>query len=452
MPTNLYKSLFGDMPVITIDTLLHPQQILTLTGSCLEEHSLAIHEGKILAILPRHQALEQYHAKQSYQLSNHLIMPGLVNTHTHISMNLLKGLADDLKVLPWLENHIWPAEAAVITPKFVVDGARLAMAEMIRGGITTFNDTYFYAEDMAKLADEVGIRAVLSETFFKFSTPWSPNSDASFARTKDLLAITQGSKTLKTAIFPHAPYSTDIPLLEKIAAFAQEHDLLIHTHLLESQHEIDECIKEFSKTPVELWHELGIIGPKTIAAHMTKVNDNDLAVFKQTGASVVHCPESNMKLASGVCPVQKMIDLGINLALGTDGAASNNDLDMFGEMKSAAFLAKVSSDNPEALNAKTVLEMATINGAKALHWDKEIGTLAVGKMADIIAIDMNTIDTQPCFNPISQLVYATPRHQVSHVWVNGKILMDNRALTTLDEAAILANAKEWQQTLKTYAL
>jgi len=434
-----------------VETLVHAGQILVNSKTVLEKHSLAVSGGKIVAILPQSEVKQQYTAKHTVDLPEHVLMPGLVNAHTHISMNLLRGLADDLKLLTWLQDHIWPAEAAVISPEFVMDGALLAMAELIRGGVTTFNDNYFYMKDLAEIVSQVGMRAVLAECFFKFSTPWSPTPDASFARSEELVDFCKTTETIYPAIFPHAPYSTDIPLLEKLSAFANKHDLLVHTHLMESQMEIDESIKEHGKRPIKLWHELGLIHDKTIAVHMTHVNDEDLDIIVKAGASTVHCPESNMKLASKVSPVQKMLDMGINVALGTDGAASNNDLDMFGEMKSAAFLSKVSTDNPESLNAQTVIEMATINGAKALHLDHEIGTLEVGKAADMIAIDFDTLETQPCYAVVPQLVYNVPRHNVTHVWVNGKILMQDRELTTIDEQALMQKTKIWQAKLKQYA-
>jgi 5-methylthioadenosine/S-adenosylhomocysteine deaminase len=437
--------------VQAVDFIVHPGQIITIEGPILTEHSIVVKGTEILAILPSVEAKKSYQAAREYPLPTHVIMPGLVNAHTHVSMNLLKGLADDLDLLTWLQKHIWPAEAAVISPEFVRDGALLAMAELIRGGVTCFNDNYFYVEDLAEVVESVGMRAVLAEAFFKFSTPWSPSADFAFERTQKLIEFCRKSTLVRPAIFPHAPYSTDVPLLEKISAFAREHGLIIHSHLLESQHEIDESLKEYDKRPLKLWHELGLIGPKTIAVHMTHVNDEDLALIAASGAHVVHCPESNMKLASGVCPVQKMLDQGINVAIGTDGAASNNDLDLFGEMRSAAFLSKVTTGNPESLSAETVLKMATLNGAKALQWDKEIGSLAVGKKADFIAIELDTIETLPCFNAVSQLVYATPRQQVTHVWVNGKILLDERKLTTIDEVALLAKTRAWQPKLQAYA-
>ena len=434
-----------------VEILIHAGHVLVNSNMVLENHTLAVSEGKIIAILPQSEAKKTYMAKETLNLPQHLLMPGLVNAHTHISMNLLRGLADDLKLLTWLQDHIWPAEAAVISPEFVRDGALLAMAELIRGGVTTFNDNYFYMKDLAEVVNQVGMRAVLAECFFKFSTPWSPTPDASFARSEELISFCKTTKTIYPAIFPHAPYSTDVPLLERLSAFAKKHDLLIHTHLMESQMEIDESIKEYGKRPIKLWHELGLIHDKTIAVHMTHVNDEDLDIILKAGASTVHCPESNMKLASKVSPIQKMLDMGINVALGTDGAASNNDLDMFGEMKSAAFLSKVSTDNPESLNAQTVIEMATLNGAKALHLDHEIGTLEVGKAADMIAIDFATLETQPCYAVVPQLVYNVPRHNVTHVWVNGKMLMDNRKLTTIDETALMQKTRNWQAKLKQYA-
>lgn len=434
-----------------IDLLLHPGQLLTMEGPVSQGVSVAVHQGKIEAVLSRQEAQEQYQARRVYDLPTHILMPGLVNAHTHVSMNLLKGLADDLNLLTWLNHHIWPAEAKVISPEFVKDGALLAMAELIRGGVTCFNDNYFYMKDLAEIVEEVGMRAVLAEAFFKFSTPWSPSPDASFARTKDLMAFCQSSSTVYPAIFPHAPYSTDRPLLEKIADFAQEHDLLVHTHLLESQMEIDESLKEYGQRPIALWKAWGLIHQKTIAVHMTHVNEEDLDLIQEAKASVVHCPESNMKLASGVCPVQAMLDRGINVALGTDGAASNNDLDMFGEMRSAAFLSKVSTGRPESLNAQCILEMATQGGAKALHLQHEIGSIAVGKAADLIAVEMNTVETAPVYDPPSQLVYATPRSQVTHTWVAGQTLMENRVLTTIDVDALLEKTQAWKVKLAPYA-
>lgn len=434
-----------------VKTLIHPKQILTMTGELLNDYSLAVEGGLFVGIVPTLEAKTQFTAQEEYSLPTHVLMPGLINAHTHVSMNLLKGLADDLKLLAWLQNHIWPAEAAVISPEFVKDGALLAMAELIRGGVTCFNDNYFYMDELAEVVNEVGMRAVLAECFFKFSTPWSPNPEVAFERMERLIAFCKTTETITPAIFPHAPYSTDIPLLEKISAFAKKHDLIIHTHLLESQTEINEYIDEHKCRPLDLWNKLGLIGPKTVAVHMTYVNDEDMKIIRIQKAHVVNCPESNMKLASKVSPVQKMLNMGINVALGTDGAASNNDLDMFGEMKSAAFLSKVWTDDPESLNAKTVLEMATLNGAKALQLADKVGTIEIGKALDAIAVDMDTIETLPCFNPVSQLVYATPRNQVTHVWVNGKILMDNRKLTTIDEAALKKKAYAWQDKLKVYA-
>ena len=430
-----------------VTTLIHPKQIHTMTGELLNDYSLAVEGSLIVGIIPTKEAKTQFSAKQEYSLPTHVLMPGLINAHTHTSMNLVKGLADDLKLLAWLQNHIWPAEAATISPEFVRDGALLAMAELIRGGVTCFLDDYHYVDERAIVVDQVGMRAFLSEPIFKFSMPWNLNEDASLARTERLIDFCKSSKTVYPALFPHAPYSTTLPILEKAAVFARKHDLLIHSHLLESQTEINEYLAEYKRRPIDVWNEIGLIGPKTIAVHMTHVNDEDLEIIRLQKAHIAHCPESNMKLASRVAPVQKMLEMGINVALGTDGAASNNDLDMFGEMKSAAFLSKVTTDDPESLNAKTVLEMATINGAKALHLADKIGSIELGKVLDVIAIDMDTIETIPCFNPVSQLVYATPRNQVTHVWVNGKILMDNRKLTTIDEEALKKKAYTWKENL-----
>lgn len=433
-----------------IDALIHAKYLLTGSGPLLFQHSIAVHQTKIWAILPTAEARKIYSAHSEFNLSQHLVMPGFINAHTHLSMNLLRGLADDVSVRSWLEDFIWPAEARWVSPEFVKEGALLAMAELIRGGVTCFNDSYFYVDHLVETVHSVGMRAVLAEPFFKFSTPCTPSADLAFERTQRLIDFCKHTDLIRPAVFPHAPYSTDLALLEKLSGFADQHHLLIHTHLLESQSEIEESLKIYGKRPIQLWHDLGLLGPKTVAAHMIHVNEADLEIVKNSGMHVVHCPESNMKLASGVCPAQAMLDQGISVALGTDGAASNNDLDFLGEMRSAAFLSKISTGSAESLSADTVLNMATIQGAKALNWGAEIGSLELGKAADMIALELETIETSPCFNLISQLVYAMPRHQVTHVWVNGKMLMDNRFLTTIDVESLLEKTKNWQGKLECF--
>ncbi len=429
-----------------VDLVIHPRQILTMTGRLLERHALAILDGKVLAILPAGEAERSYEAEQVFTLPGHLVMPGLVNAHTHLGMNLLRGLADDLALEDWLEKHIWPAEAAVVSPEFIRDGALLGMAELIRGGVTCFNDMYYLQGELARAVEEVGLRAVLSEGILKFDHP-----ERDLERTRELVDYARSSSRVRVAIAPHSPYAVDIPLLEKIADFAGHHGVLIHSHVQETRREIDFHLAEYGRRPLALWEELGLLGPRTLAVHMTHVDAEDLATLARTGTHVVHCPKSNMKLASGVCPVRDMQGLGINVALGTDGAASNNDLDMLGEMKFAALLSKLSSGDPRSLGAEAVLRMATVNGARALGWEREIGSLEAGKAADLIAIDLESIETLPCYEPMAQLVYATPRSRVTHVWVNGRLLLDNRGLTTIDEEALLIKARRWQARLQPFA-
>jgi len=431
---------------MNIDILIQPKQILTMTGQLLERHALAIHGGKLVAILAAGEAERTYKARQVFTLPRHLVMPGLINAHTHLGMSLLRGLADDLALNDWLEKHIWPAEAAVVSPEFIRDGALLGMAELIRGGVTCFNDMYYLQSELARAQEEVGMRAVLSEGIIKFDNP-----ERDIERTRELVEHARSSPLLRVAIAPHSPYTVDIPLLEKIAAFAGRHRVLIHSHIQETRREVDLYLAEHGQRPLARWEELGLLGPRTLAVHMTHVAAEDLATLARTGTHVVHCPKSNMKLASGICPVRDMLDLGINVALGTDGAASNNDLDMFGEMKFAALLSKLSSGDPRSLRAEAALRMATANAARALGWEQEIGTLEAGKAADLIAIDLESIETVPCHEPMAQLVYATPRSNVTHVWVNGRTLLDNRGLVTIDEEELLVRAGRWRERLLPFA-
>ncbi len=429
-----------------IDTLLEPRWIITVNddNEVLENHSLAIHNGVIVDILPTQQASKQYQANNTLQLEGHALLPGFINSHTHAAMSLYRGLADDLPLMEWLQEHIWPAEQQHTNQEFVKVGTQLAIAEMLRSGTTCFNDMYFFPDETAKIATEIGIRACVGLIVIDFPTVWANDADEYIHKGLQLHDQLRHQSLITTAFAPHAPYTVSDAPLQKILTLSEELDIPVHMHIHETTDEVNDAIKTTGKRPLQRLSELGALSPQLIAVHMTQLVQNEIDSLATQGAHIVHCPESNQKLASGLCPVQDLLDAGINVALGTDGAASNNDLDMLGEMRSAALLGKIASMDAQAVNATTALRMATINGAKALGIDVVTGSLEVGKAADISAIQLNSIETQPLYDPVSQLVYAAGREQITHVWVAGKHLLNSRKLTSIDEVSLLADVATWQ--------
>ncbi len=433
----------------TVDTLLHARWVIPVEpqGLVLDHHSLAIRNGKIVTILPQQQAKENYRAHHSQTLDNHALIPGLINTHTHAAMSLFRGLADDLPLMDWLNHHIWPAEAAWVNHDFVSDGTQLAVAEMIRGGTTCFNDMYFFPDETARIASQCGIRANVGMIVIDFPTVWANNSDEYINKGLAIHDYYRNNALITTAFAPHAPYTVSDAPLTKIATLAEQLDLSIHIHLHETEHEIQQSLEQHKVRPLERLDRLGLLSPRLLATHMTQLTDDEIQRLADTAAQIIHCPESNLKLASGFCPIAKMDTAGINIALGTDGAASNNDLDMMGEMKTAALLAKAVAQDASAISAERALSIATLNGAKALGLDTITGSLLPGKAADITAIDLGGLEGSPIYHPISHIVYASSRHQVSDVWVNGHQLLRDRALTQLDETALLIKVKNWQEKI-----
>ncbi len=437
---------------MNIDTLIHSGWIVPVEPEniVLEKHAIAIHEGKILELLPSDQAAEKYDAETTHQLDDHLLTPGLINAHTHAAMNLFRGLSDDLPLMTWLNDHIWPAEQEIMSDRFVRDGTRHAIAEMIRCGTTCFNDMYFFSDQVAHTATVAGIRAMVGMIVIDIPSRWAKDAAEYFHKGEEIHDTYRHHPLISTCFAPHAPYTVNDESLQKIAVHAEELDVPITIHLHEIAHEVDESIKATGERPIKRLERLGLLSPRLIAVHMTQLNDADKELVKKYGVNIVHCPESNLKLASGFCPVHELEQSDINIALGTDGAASNNDLDMIGEMQTAALLAKGVSGNAEALPAFKALKMATLNGAQALGMDDQIGSLVAGKQADLTAIRMDTIEVQPIYDPVSQLVYSANRDQVSDVWVAGKQLLKDGQLLTLDEQEILQKSREWQAELKKF--
>jgi len=413
-----------------------------------ESTSIVIQDGRIMDILPITEAKQKYQPRQSHDLNNHIVTPGLVNTHTHAAMNLLRGYADDLPLMTWLQEYIWPAEQKWVSSEFVHDGALLACAEMLRGGTTCFADMYFFPESTARAAEQSGIRASIGLISIDFPSAYAQDANEYIQKGIKLHDQLRGHPLIKTMFAPHGPYTVSDEPLTQIATFAEELDIPIHIHLHETVDEIEQSKKQYQVRPLERLEKLGLVTPRLISAHMTQLNDEEISNYAAAGAHVVHCPESNLKLASGFCPIQRLNEAGINVAIGTDGAASNDDLDMFGEMRTAALLAKGVAQDAEAGDAATILKMATLNGAKALGLDAQIGSIEKNKAADLIAIEVNTIESLPLYNPISHVVYASNRQQVSDVWVAGRQLLKNRELLTLDIKELTSLAQQWRQKIK----
>lgn len=432
-----------------IDTIIQALWIIPVEPEnvTLENHAIAIQNGRILDILPIDDAKIKYQPLTHLDLNQHVLIPGLVNCHTHSAMAYLRGVADDIPLMEWLNHHIWPLEQKWVSEQFVSDASELAIAEMLRCGTTCFNDMYFFPEATAQVAIKAGIRTNIGLILVDFPSAWAQNADEYLSKGLTLHDELNHETLVTTGFAPHAPYTVSDHSFERLRTIANELDLTIHIHLHETAQEINESIKHFDMRPIERLDKLGVLGPSLIAAHMTQLNEKDIDLFSQSGASIAHCPESNLKLASGFCPIARLIDQGINVALGTDSVASNNDLDMLGETKTAALLAKGVAQDARAVPAHDALKMATLNGAKALRIDDEIGSLKVGKSADITAIQLNAIEASPLYDPVSHVIYSASRNQVSDVWIAGKQLLKCAELTTIDRAAICEKAADWKRRL-----
>ncbi|MCL6271316.1 TRZ/ATZ family hydrolase [Sansalvadorimonas sp. 2012CJ34-2] len=429
--------------------LLHARWIIPVDGSrtILENHSMAIQDSRIAAIAPTDQIKVSWTADEEFYLDQHALIPGFINTHGHASMTLLRGIADDLPIMEWLKGHIWPAESEFVSEEFVYDGTRLAMAEMIRGGTTTFSDNYFFPDAAGQAALEGGIRCQLVFPVMDFPTPWSRNADNCIYKGLEVVDRFRNHDSILVGFGPHAPYSVSDEPLKEIITLAEQLDTNVQMHIHESAQEVAEAVEKTGMRPLRRLSELGFLSPRLQCTHMTQLSEAEIQLIAQNGCSVLHCPESNMKLASGFAPVGRLQECGVNVAIGTDGCASNNDLDMLGETRTASFIAKAVAQDATALSAWGALEAATINGAKAMGIAEQTGSLETGKLADISAIAMNELENLPMYNPVSQLIYTASRNQFTHVWCNGRNLMDNRHLTTLDESWIRQRALEWQKRI-----
>ena len=416
-------------------------------GEIYSDHTIVVDDTRISAIMPTAQWRAPTHPVTEITCPEHVLIPGLINAHTHAAMSLFRGMADDRPLMEWLEQHIWPAESACVDRGFVRDGTRLAAAEMLLGGTTCFNDMYFFPDETAAAAIEAGIRAVVGMIVIDLPSAWASNIDEYFRKGQAVHDRYRAHPLITSAFAPHAPYTVDDAALKRIATLAEELDLPVHIHLHETADEIDAAVAATSVRPLRRLEGLGLVSPRLIAVHMTALEASELELLRRTGTHVVHCPESNLKLASGFCPVAELLEHEINVACGTDGAASNNDLDMLSEMRTASLLAKGLARDPCALPAATALRMATYNGAKALAMEADIGSLEVGKLADIVAIDLGDARARPLYDPMSQVVYSAHRDQVQQVWVGGRHVVQNGQLASLDAGALRASADHWQRRI-----
>lgn len=452
MPT-----MMNNMSNIEIDLVIEARWVLPVIphGQVLERVSVVVNDGAIIEILPIEQARQRYSPAQRIELSEHILIPGLINLHTHAAMTLMRGLADDVPLMPWLSEHIWPAEKQLISPRFVRDGTLLGCAEMLAGGITCFNDMYFYPQATAEAAIQSGMRANLGLVVLEFPLPYANDADDYLQKGLEARDSWRGQPLLSSSLAPHAPYTVSNHTFEKVMTYAEQLGLGIHIHLHETQEEIRQSIEQYGMRPLRRLADLGILGPNLVAAHCTCADEADIKILAEYGCHVAHCPTSNLKLASGIAPVAAMVSKHVNVGIGTDGAASNNRLDMFAEMRMAALLAKGITGDATVVSAAEALQMATINGARALGMDDKIGSIEIGKLADLTAVKITSPETLPCFDPISHLVYVLGREHVSHVWVAGDLRYQkhddqNGVYANIEPAELKEITSLWQVKLNQF--
>ncbi len=431
----------------TVDLIVRGGTVVTMNGDkrLIEKGSVAVDKSKIVAVGTIDDIAKEFRAAQTIDATGKVIIPGLINTHTHVPMSLFRGIADDLDLQEWLTKYIFPAEAKNVTEDFVRAGTRLGLAEMIRGGTTTFCDMYYFEDAVADETYKAGMRGVLGETIIDFPVPDNKSWDEGIAYAEKFVKKWQSNSLIIPAIAPHAPYTVSKDHLKEAKALSDRLNAPLLMHLAEAESET-EFIKKNQEglRPVEYAEKIGLLSDKLIAAHVIQANESDLAILKKYNVGIAHNPQSNMKLAAGVAPVPAMLRLDLAVGLGTDGAASNNDLSLWEEMDTAAKLHKLFSGDPKVVSAEQAFEMATIRGARALHLGDRIGSLEAGKLADIVVVDFDSLNQTPFFNVYSHLVYATKANNVRDVIINGKVIMRDRALLTLNESVIKKDANAYR--------
>ncbi len=439
------------MQARVVDLLIEARWIVPVEphGVVLDGHAVAVDAGRILDVLPAAVARERYAPREHVELGEHVLIPGLVNAHVHNPMTLMRGIADDVPFMRWLREYVWPAEAKVMGAEFVRDGIELAIAEMIRGGTTCCNENYFYPDVQAATYRRHGFRAMVGLPVIEFPTAWASSPDEYFDKALAVHDELRGDALIGTAFAPHAPYSVSDASFERIRLLSDQLDLRVHLHLHETADEIEDSKRDHGMRPFARIKQIGLVNSQLIAVHMTQLTSAEIADCATHGVSVVHNVESNLKLTSGFCPAEELRRAGVNLALGTDGCASNNDLDLFGEMRTAALVGKMVANDAAALDAPTVLRAATLGSARALGWGERIGSIEPGKQADLAAVRLDELETQPIYHVISQLVYVAGRHQVSDVWIAGQRKLDARRLIDIDTVELLAKTRRWRDRIAT---
>ncbi|HVF45696.1 MAG TPA: amidohydrolase [Pyrinomonadaceae bacterium] len=430
-----------------VDLIVSGGTVVTMDASrrVIEDGAVAVQGGRIVAVGKRGDIARRYSAGEVIDARGRAVIPGLVNGHTHIPMTLFRGIADDLDLNEWLTKYIFPAEAKNVTEEFVRAGAQLGLAEMIRGGTTTYCDMYYFEDAIAEETERAGVRGLLGETVIDFPVPDNKTWPAAMAYAERFVARWKGNRLITAAVAPHAPYTVSEAHLREVRAFADRTGAPVVTHVAETRKEVDDISRDHGARPVEYLARIGFLGPRVVAAHTVHLTEGEISLLKQNGVGSVHNPQSNMKLASGVAPVPAMMRAGVALGLGTDGAASNNDLDMWEEMDTAAKLHKLTTNDPKTLTAEEALALATIGGARALHMDSDIGSLEAGKRADIVVVDLDALNQTPRYNIYSHLVYATKAADVRTVVIEGRVVMRDRRLLTLNEALIKQKARSLRE-------
>lgn len=434
---------------IEVDLIIETRWLATMMNNAplLEHHAVVVHNDKIVDLKPISAARTAYKSAETLRLTDHILIPGLINLHTHAAMNLMRGIADDLPLMQWLNDHIWPAERAVVAYDFVRDASLHACAEMLSGGITCFNDMYFFPQATASAVTQTGMRANLGLLVSEFASSYAADADDYLQKGFESHDSWRGNAMISSSIAPHAPYTVSDLTFEKVVTYAEQLSIGIHTHLHETRDEIHQSEAQYRTRPIQRLATLGLLGPGFTAAHGVHFLPHEIALLVEHGCHIAHCPSSNLKLGSGIAPVAAMLESGVNVGIGTDGAASNNRLDMFMEMRLAALLAKGVTENPAVAPAHQVLEMATINAAKALGQDDKIGSIEIGKQADLVAVKLSELATTPCYDPISHLVYTCGREHVTHTWVAGKLRYSNGLYAGIEPLELKEIIQKWQPKL-----
>jgi len=414
----------------------------------LEYYSVIVQNETIVDLLPTELARAQYTSTNVLSLDEHILIPGLINLHTHAAMNLMRGIADDLSLMQWLNEHIWPAERAVVSYDYVRDASLHACAEMLSGGTTCFNDMYFFPQATAAAVSQSGMRANLGLIVSEFANSYASDADDYLQKGFESHDSWRGNAMISSSMAPHAPYTVSNRTFEKVITYAEQLSIGIHTHLHETRDEISQSEAQYGVRPIQRLAALGLLGPNFTAAHGVHLLPAEIDMLSEYGCHIAHCPSSNLKLGSGIAPVALMLRSNVNVGIGTDGAASNNRLDMFAEMRLAALLAKGANEDPAALPAHQALEMVTVNAAKALGLDDKIGTIEVGKKADLVAVKLNDITISPCYDPVSHLVYTCGREHVTHTWVAGELRYSNGLYANIEPLELKEIIKKWQPKLK----